>query len=32
VEASAQAMVTIMNRLHQHQGRDIAQSRIAAAV
>jgi 2-isopropylmalate synthase len=32
VEASAQAMVNIMNRHHQHQGKDIAASRIAAAV
>jgi 2-isopropylmalate synthase len=32
VEAAAQAMVSIMNRHHQHQGKDIAASRIAAAV
>ena len=32
VEASAQAMVNIMNRHHQHQGKAIAASRIAAAV
>jgi 2-isopropylmalate synthase len=32
VEASAQAMVSIMNRHHQHQGKDIAASKIAAAV
>jgi len=32
VEASAQAMINIMNRHHQHQGKDIAASRIAAAV
>jgi 2-isopropylmalate synthase len=32
VEASAQAMVSIMNRHHQHQGKDIAVSRIAAAI
>jgi 2-isopropylmalate synthase len=32
VEASAQAMVSIMNRHHQHQGKDITASRVAAAV
>jgi len=32
VEASAQAMVNIMNRHHQHQGKAISASRIAAAV
>ena len=32
VEASAQAMVSIMNRHHQHQGKDIAVSKIAAAI
>jgi 2-isopropylmalate synthase len=32
VEASAQAMVNIMNRHHQHQGKEITASRIAAAV
>jgi len=32
VEASAQAMVNIMNRHHQHQGKAITASRIAAAV
>ncbi len=32
VEASAQAMVSIMNRHHQHQGRDVSASRIAAAI
>jgi len=32
VEASAQALVSIMNRHHQHQGRDINAPRIAAAV
>ncbi|MBT8047952.1 MAG: 2-isopropylmalate synthase [Xanthomonadales bacterium] len=32
VEASAQAMVSIMNRHHQHQGKDVAASRIAAAI
>ena len=32
VEASAQAMVSIMNRHHQHQGKDINAPRVAAAV
>ena len=32
VEASAQAMVSIMNRHHQHQGKDIAAPKIAAAI
>lgn len=32
VEASAQAMVSIMNRHHQHQGKDVNASKIAAAV
>ena len=32
VEASAQAMVSIMNRHHQHQGKDLAKSKIAAAI
>jgi 2-isopropylmalate synthase len=32
VEASAQAMVNIMNRHHQHQGKEITASRIAAAI
>jgi len=32
VEASAQAMVSIMNRHHQHQGKDISEPRIAAAI
>ena len=32
VEASAQAMVSIMNRHHQHQGRDIAAPKIAASI
>jgi 2-isopropylmalate synthase len=32
VEASAQAMVSIMNRHHQHQGKDVAVSKIAAAI
>jgi 2-isopropylmalate synthase len=32
VEAAAQAMVSIMNRHHQHQGKDLSADRIAAAV
>jgi 2-isopropylmalate synthase len=32
VEASAQALVSIMNRHHQHQGKDVAEPRIAAAI
>jgi len=32
VEASAQAMVSIMNRHHQHQGKEIAAPKIAAAI
>jgi 2-isopropylmalate synthase len=32
VEASAQALVSIMNRHHQHQGKDIASPKIAAAI
>ena len=32
VEASAQAMVNVMNRHHQHQGKDVNASRVAAAV
>jgi 2-isopropylmalate synthase len=32
VEASAQAMVSVMNRHHQHQGKAVDGSRIAAAV
>ena len=32
VEASAKAMVSIMNRHHQHQGKDINAPRVAAAV
>ncbi len=32
VEASAQAMVSIMNRHHQHQGKDIASPKIAASI
>ncbi|MDT8319315.1 MAG: 2-isopropylmalate synthase [Xanthomonadales bacterium] len=32
VEAAAQAMVSIMNRHHQHQGKSIESSKIAAAV
>jgi 2-isopropylmalate synthase len=32
VEASAQAMISIMNRHHQHQGQDISEPRIAAAI
>jgi 2-isopropylmalate synthase len=32
VEASAQAMVSIMNRHHQHQGKDLANPKIAAAI
>jgi 2-isopropylmalate synthase len=32
VEASAQAMVSIMNRHHQHQGKDLSEKRIAAAI
>ena len=32
VEASAQAMVSIMNRHHQHQGKDVNAPKIAAAV
>ena len=32
VEASAQAMVSIMNRHHQHQGKDLSEPKIAAAI
>jgi 2-isopropylmalate synthase len=32
VEASAQAMVSIMNRHHQHQGKDLTAPKIAAAI
>jgi 2-isopropylmalate synthase len=32
VEASAKAMVNIMNRHHQHQGKDLNAPRAAAAV
>jgi 2-isopropylmalate synthase len=32
VEASAQAMVNVMNRHHQHQGKDIEAPKIAAAI
>jgi 2-isopropylmalate synthase len=32
VEASAQAMVSVMNRHHQHQGKDTAAPQIAAAI
>ena len=32
VEASAQAMVSIMNRHHQHQGKSLAEPKIAAAI
>jgi 2-isopropylmalate synthase len=32
VEASAQAMVSIMNRHHQHQGKDLSKPKIAAAI
>jgi len=32
VEASAQAMVSIMNRHHQHQGKDVTAPKIAAAI
>jgi len=32
VEASAKAMVSIMNRHHQHQGKDVNAPRVAAAV
>jgi len=32
VEASAQAMVSIMNRHHQHQGKDISAPKITAAI
>lgn len=32
VEAAAKAMVNIMNRHHQHQGKDISAPRVAAAV
>jgi 2-isopropylmalate synthase len=32
VEASAQAMISIMNRHHQHQGKDLSAPNIAAAV
>jgi hypothetical protein len=32
VEASAKAMVNIMNRHHQHQGKDLNAPRVAAAV
>lgn len=32
VEASAQALVNVMNRHHQHQGRDVNAPRVAAAV
>jgi len=32
VEAAAQAMVSIMNRHHQHQGKDVAAPKIAAAI
>jgi 2-isopropylmalate synthase len=32
VEASAQAMVSVMNRHHQHQGKDISGPKIAAAI
>ena len=32
VEAAAQAMVSIMNRHHQHQGKDVTAPKIAAAI
>ena len=32
VEASAQAMISIMNRHHQHQGKDLSEPRISAAI
>jgi 2-isopropylmalate synthase len=32
VEASAQALVSIMNRHHQHQGKDIAEPKLKAAI
>jgi 2-isopropylmalate synthase len=32
VEASAQALVTIMNRHHQHQGKDLAEPQLKAAI